>query len=148
MSRAVNESKRARMGQVVQMLLAKSWTRSQLAKEMRVSSSTVTTWSRAKSMGTNLQRERLEALARMPAKAVQRTAKPAPATKKAISPTVEKKAAAIVRAAFRTLPKRIICPKCERNRTPDAFGMRVMKRDAKGLPLVVRRQSYCVDCRS
>ena len=59
----------------------------------------------------------------------------------------ERKAAAMVRKVFNSLPKRIVCPKCHKNRTPKAFGMRVCSRDENGFPKDVRRQSYCKPCR-
>lgn len=58
-----------------------------------------------------------------------------------------KKAKARVAAAMRDLPARATCPKCGRSRKKEMFGVRVMKRDAQGVPLVVRRQSYCRECR-
>lgn len=58
-----------------------------------------------------------------------------------------KKTQALLAAASEALPKRIVCPKCNKNRTKDAFGLRVMGRDAKGVPTRIARQSYCKACR-
>lgn len=60
---------------------------------------------------------------------------------------VEKKTEAMRAAAMRALPKRITCPKCKKTKARDAFGLRVMARDAKGLPTRIARQSYCAECR-
>jgi hypothetical protein len=60
----------------------------------------------------------------------------------------EKKTEALLAAAFRKLPKRITCPKCKKTKARDAFGLRVMARDAKGVPTSIARQSYCGKCRA
>ena len=58
-----------------------------------------------------------------------------------------KRTTALIAAAMRDLPNRLKCPKCGRRRSKMMFGLRVMKRDANGVPLVIRRQSYCGSCR-
>ena len=50
-------------------------------------------------------------------------------------------------AAFEALPKRTVCPKCKKSQTKEAFGLRVMARDAAGVPTRIARQSYCGSCR-
>jgi hypothetical protein len=61
---------------------------------------------------------------------------------------VQKKTAALLTAALQALPKRLRCPKCGRARSREDFGLRVMARDAAGLPTRISRQSYCKDCRA
>lgn len=61
---------------------------------------------------------------------------------------IEKKSAALVAAAFKKLPQKLTCPKCRRTQSKDAFGMRVLKRDASAIAVVAGRQSYCTSCRS
>jgi hypothetical protein len=61
--------------------------------------------------------------------------------------TTDPKTLALLDAALKSLPKRIACPKCKKNRVREAFGVRVMARDANGKPLRVARQSYCGSCR-
>lgn len=46
-----------------------------------------------------------------------------------------------------TLPGSAECPKCKHTLRQDDFGVRVMKKDANGLPLRLSRQSYCKACR-
>lgn len=62
--------------------------------------------------------------------------------------TIKKKSAALVAAAFEKLPRKMTCPKCKRSQPKTAYGVRVIKRDARGVPLVCRRQSWCAGCRS
>lgn len=50
-------------------------------------------------------------------------------------------------AFFDALPAVLFCPCCKAHKPKEAFGVRVMKRDDKGVPTVVRRQSYCRECR-
>lgn len=59
----------------------------------------------------------------------------------------EKKAEALLAAAFEALPKRSVCPRCKKNRTREAFGLRVMVKDDRGVPTRIARQSYCKACR-
>lgn len=66
---------------------------------------------------------------------------------KKLTIAAERKTKALLAAAFDALPKRIVCPKCKRNRAKNAFGLRVMSRDAKGRPTRIARQSYCKTCR-
>jgi rubredoxin len=49
--------------------------------------------------------------------------------------------------AFADLPERLTCPRCGRSRKKEFFGVRVVKKDARGRPLQIYRQSYCRDCR-
>lgn len=55
------------------------------------------------------------------------------------------------RAKFmKALPLRITCPKCQKSRKKEMFGVRLMNRvevETKGASPVFRRQSYCNDCR-
>jgi hypothetical protein len=46
-----------------------------------------------------------------------------------------------------TLPVTAMCPKCSTVRHRTDFGVRIMKKDARGLPLSLLRQSYCKTCR-
>jgi hypothetical protein len=50
------------------------------------------------------------------------------------------------------LPKRHTCPKCEKTRDRDQFGVRLMNgpalREGKAVLPVFRIQSYCTPCRS
>ena len=59
----------------------------------------------------------------------------------------EKKTTALLAGALRKLPSRLACPKCGKTRPKEMFGLRVMKRDVRGIPVVIRRQSYCAACR-
>lgn len=63
------------------------------------------------------------------------------------STAVEKKAEALHAVAMKALPERLTCPKCGKTRAKAQFGLRVMARDAKGLPTRIARQSYCSSCR-
>ena len=49
---------------------------------------------------------------------------------------------------FRQLPKRITCPKCKRTRGKAEFGLRVTKKTDAGLPVTVKPQSWCRECRA
>lgn len=60
---------------------------------------------------------------------------------------IQRKTALLLATALEQLPKRLTCPKCKRSRSKDVFGLRVMARDAKGVPTRIARQSYCRDCR-
>lgn len=53
----------------------------------------------------------------------------------------------LVAKFFAELPEWLHCPKCGFHQTKGNFGVRVMKRDAQGKPIVLRRQSYCKGCR-
>ncbi len=66
--------------------------------------------------------------------------------KKTTSAT-QKKTKALLVAAFEALPKRIVCPRCKKSTTKDAFGLRVMARDGKGVPTRIAKQRYCKACR-
>jgi rubredoxin len=66
---------------------------------------------------------------------------------KKMTTAAEKKAEALLAAAFEALPKRIVCPKCNKNRAKDAFGLRILARNAKGVPTRIARQSWCAECR-
>lgn len=59
----------------------------------------------------------------------------------------EKKTKVLLAEAFEALPKRIVCPKCRKNRPRDAFGMRVMSRGEDDCPTRIARQSWCRNCR-
>lgn len=48
---------------------------------------------------------------------------------------------------FEALPTSLHCPKCDCRKAKSSFGVRVMKRDSLNRPVVIRRQSYCKDCR-
>ena len=48
---------------------------------------------------------------------------------------------------YATLAEKLTCPCCNATIPKMNFGVRVMKRDAAGIPLVIRRQSYCKACR-
>ena len=39
------------------------------------------------------------------------------------------------------------CPCCQQHKNKAEFGVRVMKRDVNGVPVSIRRQSYCRTCR-
>ena len=62
--------------------------------------------------------------------------------------TIEKKRGEAFAKAFRRLPKRITCPKCTRTRAKEAFGLRVTKKTEAGVPLIVKPQSWCRECRT
>lgn len=46
------------------------------------------------------------------------------------------------------LPERLYCPKCDCYKAKEDVGVRVMSRSITGLPVVIKRQSYCRPCRS
>lgn len=48
---------------------------------------------------------------------------------------------------FNKLPDLLKCPKCGARRHKNAFGVRVMMRDAQGRPMNILRQSHCKPCR-
>lgn len=48
---------------------------------------------------------------------------------------------------YQGLPEKLTCPCCSAHLPKMNFGVRVMKKDALGLPLIIRRQSYCKACR-
>ena len=50
--------------------------------------------------------------------------------------------------AFRALPDRIKCPHCTAVQAKAEYGVRVVKRDGRGMPLKVVRQSWCQTCRN
>lgn len=50
-------------------------------------------------------------------------------------------------AFFNSLPSHLHCPCCQKDVAKDLVGVRVMKRDANGLPVSIRRQSHCKACR-
>lgn len=62
-------------------------------------------------------------------------------------PKTEKLAEALLAAAYEKLPARMPCPKCKKTRSKSQFGLRVMTRDSRGIPMKTARQSYCVSCR-
>jgi hypothetical protein len=64
-----------------------------------------------------------------------------------MKPSIDPKTKALLTAAFEKLPKRIVYPRCKKNRTRDAFGLRVMARDPQGVPTQIARQSWCRECR-
>lgn len=53
----------------------------------------------------------------------------------------------IVEKFYEGLPAKLACPCCKAHLPKMNFGVRVMQRDATGLPTVIRRQSYCKACR-
>jgi hypothetical protein len=61
--------------------------------------------------------------------------------------TLDKHASALLAAAFEALPKRIVCPRCKKSKAKEAFGLRVMTRDDRGVPTRIAKQSYCKRCR-
>lgn len=55
----------------------------------------------------------------------------------------------IIQAAYEKLTDQLHCPRCDQDKPKEAFGMRVMSRDAvTKLPTKVLAQSYCRKCRS
>jgi len=50
-------------------------------------------------------------------------------------------------AFLNTLERYRVCPKCKETCHVYNFGARVMKRNAEGIPTIIRRQSYCKACR-
>lgn len=60
---------------------------------------------------------------------------------------VERKTEALRAAAMRALPRRAKCPRCGKTKGREAFGLRVMARDEREVPTVIRRQSHCSACR-
>lgn len=54
----------------------------------------------------------------------------------------------LVARYFERLPSFLFCPKCERDKSKEDFGVRVMSRYVDGTPREVKRQSYCRKCRS
>lgn len=56
-------------------------------------------------------------------------------------------AAQLINEFYNKLPEKLTCPCCNATIPKLNFGVRVMKKDAQGLPLVIRRQSYCKACR-
>ena len=48
---------------------------------------------------------------------------------------------------YASLPEKLTCPCCNAHIPKRNFGVRVMKRDENGVPVVIRRQSYCKACR-
>lgn len=59
----------------------------------------------------------------------------------------QKKTKAMMTAALRKLAATATCPKCGKRKKKEQFGMRVMGRDARGLPTRIARQSWCKECR-
>lgn len=55
--------------------------------------------------------------------------------------------AKLINEFYAKLPEKLTCPCCNAHIPKQNFGVRVMKKDAQGLPLVIRRQSYCKACR-
>lgn len=53
----------------------------------------------------------------------------------------------VVQRFFESLPQKLTCPCCKFYGHKMNFGVRVMKKNAKGMPVVLRRQSYCKACR-
>ena len=54
---------------------------------------------------------------------------------------------ALVQAFYETLPENLTCPCCKFHGHKMNFGVRVIKRDANGVPVKMRPQSYCKACR-
>lgn len=48
---------------------------------------------------------------------------------------------------YDSLPEKLTCPCCHAHIPKRNFGVRVMKRDSLGIPVIIRRQSYCKACR-
>lgn len=48
---------------------------------------------------------------------------------------------------YDSLPEKLTCPCCNAHIPKRNFGVRVMKRDTLGVPVIIRRQSYCKACR-
>ena len=61
--------------------------------------------------------------------------------------TIATAQAQLVNEFYAKLPEKLTCPCCNAHIPKQNFGVRVMKRDAAGIPLVIRRQSYCKSCR-
>lgn len=61
----------------------------------------------------------------------------------------EKKRKTLIQAATRKLlpSSKKRCPRCGKTKQITAFGWRTMESDSRGLPLVVRPQSHCAECR-
>lgn len=55
--------------------------------------------------------------------------------------------AMVVNSFFASLPEKLTCPCCSATLPKSNFGVRVMKKNAHGLPIQMRRQSYCRACR-
>lgn len=53
----------------------------------------------------------------------------------------------VVQKFFESLPEKLTCPCCSATLPKKNFGVRVMKRDANGMPVKMRAQSYCGACR-
>jgi hypothetical protein len=53
----------------------------------------------------------------------------------------------IIKAFYDSLPEKLTCPCCKFHGHKMNFGVRVMKKDANGVPLKMRAQSYCKACR-
>jgi len=53
----------------------------------------------------------------------------------------------VVAKFFEALPEKLTCPCCKAHIPKQNFGVRVMKRDANGVPVKMRAQSYCKACR-
>ena len=54
---------------------------------------------------------------------------------------------ALQATTLKNLPQWLKCPKCGRSRTKEMFGLRVMSRDAMGVPTRIAKQSYRKECR-
>lgn len=63
------------------------------------------------------------------------------------APTIEMLSKKMVQDFFDSLPERLTCASCTATLPKMNFGVRVMKRDANGLPAKMRSQSYCKACR-
>jgi hypothetical protein len=66
-----------------------------------------------------------------------------PAFLKAHARTIE----GMVVKFWRSLPDRLVCPRCQQAMSPLKFGVRVFKRDNRGFPKRQARQSWCQKCR-
>jgi hypothetical protein len=53
----------------------------------------------------------------------------------------------LVQKFFETLPEKLTCPCCKFHGHKMNFGVRVIERDASGVPVKMRAQSYCKSCR-
>lgn len=61
--------------------------------------------------------------------------------------SADTQAAQAINKFYASLPEKLTCPCCHAHIPKMNFGVRVMKRDANGIPVVIRRQSYCKACR-
>jgi len=78
-----------------------------------------------------------------------RTGTPAPVTTSVLVSTLvhTPDSKDVVQKFFETLPEKLTCPCCKAHIPKQNFGVRVMKRDANGVPTKMRAQSWCRACR-